>query len=109
MYDRYLHIRANNTIAQSLTRVHFIYHPVGSRGQINQLAKKLISLLAVFSGQTCEHKKLSTDLASYPGVREEGRRKRTPGTHCLRMHLISEASRKIGYFRIPPHNVDANF
>ena len=48
-------------------------------------------------------------LASYPGVRGEGRRKRTPGTHCLRMRLISEESRKIGYFRNPPHNVDANF
>ena len=48
-------------------------------------------------------------LASYPGVRGEGRRKRTPGTHCLRMRSISEESRKIGYFRNPPHNVDANF
>ena len=28
------------------------------------------------------------DIASYPGVRGEGRRKRTPGAHCLRMRLI---------------------
>ena len=27
-------------------------------------------------------------IASYPGVQGEGRRKRTPGTHCLRMRLI---------------------
>ena len=48
-------------------------------------------------------------LASYPGVRGEGRRKRTPGAHCLRMRLISEKSRKIGYFGNPPCNVDVNF
>ena len=28
------------------------------------------------------------NIASYPGVRGEGRRKRTPGAHCLHMHLI---------------------
>ena len=48
-------------------------------------------------------------VSAYPGARGEGRRKRTPGTHCLRMRSISEESRKIGYFRNPPHNVDANF
>ena len=31
---------------------------------------------------------LVSNLASYPGVRGEGRRKRTPGAHCLRMRLI---------------------
>ena len=30
-----------------------------------------------------------------------GRGQRTPGTHCLRMRLISEISRKIGYFSNP--------
>ena len=43
------------------------------------------------------------------GGRREGRRKRTPGTHCLHMHLISEKSRKIGYFSNSRYNVDANF
>ena len=38
--------------------------------------------------------------------RSEGRGERTPGTHCLRMHLISEISRKIGYFSNPPCNDD---
>ena len=38
--------------------------------------------------------------------RSEGRGERTPGTHCLRMRLISEISRKIGYFSNPPCNDD---
>ena len=44
-------------------------------------------------------------LASYAGV-WRGRGERTPGTHCLRMRLISEISRKIGYFSNPPCNDD---
>ena len=39
-------------------------------------------------------------LASYPGVGG----KRTPGTHCLRVRLISEKSRKIGYFSNLPYS-----
>ena len=38
--------------------------------------------------------------------RSEGRGEITPGTHCLRMRLISEISRKIGYFSNPPCNDD---
>ena len=38
----------------------------------------------------------------------EGRRKRTPDTHCLRMRLISEESQKMEYFRYPQHNIDVN-
>ena len=34
-------------------------------------------------------------IASYPDIRGERRRKRTPGTHCLRMRLIAKKSRKI--------------
>ena len=42
-------------------------------------------------------------VASYPGVRGgEG----TPGTHCLRMRLISQISGKIGYFSNLPCHVD---
>ena len=38
--------------------------------------------------------------------RSEGRGERTPGTHYLRMRLISEISRKIGYFSNLPCNDD---
>ena len=38
--------------------------------------------------------------------RSEGRGERAPGTHHLRMRLISEISRKIGYFSNPPCNND---
>ena len=32
--------------------------------------------------------RLAPMIASYPGIRGEGRRKRTPGAHCLHMRLI---------------------
>ena len=43
-------------------------------------------------------------LASYPGAQGGG--ERAPGTHCLRMRLISQISGKIVYFSNLPCYVD---
>ena len=54
-----------------------------------------------------------TYVASYPGVLKGGGGggggERTPRTHCLRMRLISEISRKIGYSSNLPCNFDVIF
>ena len=46
----------------------------------------------------------SKALASYPGAQGGG--ERAPGTHCLRMRLISQISGKIVYFSNLPCYVD---
>ena len=43
-------------------------------------------------------------VASYPGA--QGGEERAPGTHCLRMRLISQISGKIVYFSYLPCYVD---
>ena len=47
-----------------------------------------VEAIVKFAIARAQSSRSTSSLASYPGVRGEGRRKRTPGAHCLRMRLI---------------------
>ena len=99
----------------SLLQYTTMYHPFT---EVSDLFN-VIDLLRFHSLRTAglvvfAHRPGTTAVFSYPGGRGWGGgggrvKERTPGTHCLCMCLISEKSRKIGYFSNPPRNVDANF
>ena len=55
----------------------------------------LVELINIFS---------AFGIASYPGAQGGG--ERAPGTHCLRMRLISQTTGKIVYFSNLPCYVD---
>ena len=65
-----------------------VIHTNDYRSRCTKLTQRSIDTLYLYDSINL---RAHAGLASYPGVRGEGQRKRTSGTHCLRVRLIKSS------------------